>query len=476
MGMNTLTLGLRNAFRNTVRTVSLMIILGISIGLCLVMLIAHQAVAQKIRDIKASVGNTITVMPAGFSDFSQANNALTTAQLDGVKTLPHVASVTESLTDRLSTIGATDSFPFGRGGSSTATTSLKSPVTLDDSGKTGRLFIRGGGQLPADFSLPVSILGTTDPAHMDSAALTLSSGAALDGAKDSNTALVSTAMAGKNNLKVGSTFTAYNTKLTVAGIFTSASRAGDGTVIVPLPALQRLTGQSGAVDNAVVTADSLDNLANVTSAIKQKLGSNADVTSAQDAADSTVGSLENVATISLLSLIGALIAGSVIILLTMVMIVRERRREIGILKAIGGSNARVVLQFMCEAVTLTVAGAVVGVLIGVAGGNPVTNMLVQGAASSSTSAAAGMGRPAGIGAGIGRFGGGQSFAARPTTGGFLQRNGNSLANSAHNISANIGWNVLIYGLGAAVVIALIGSALAGWMIARIKPYEVMRAE
>lgn len=471
--MNTLTLGLRNAFRNTVRTVSLMIILGISIGLCLVMLIAHQAVAQKIRDIKASVGNTITVTPAGFSDFSQANNTLTTAELDGVKTLPHVASVTESLTDRLSTIGATDSFPFGRGGgSSTATTSLKSPVTLDDNGKAGHLFIRGGGQLPAGFSLPVSILGTTDPAHMDGAALTLSSGAALDGTKDGNTALISAAMASKNNLKVGSTFTAYSTKLTVAGIVTSASKAGDGTIIVSLPALQRLTGQNGAVDNAVVTADSLDNLANVTSAIKQKLGSNADVTSAQDAADSTVGSLENVATISLLSLIGALIAGSVIILLTMIMIVRERRREIGILKAIGGSNARVVLQFMCEAVTLTLAGAVVGVLIGVAGGNPVTNMLVQGAASSSAPAATGMGRPAGIG----RFGGGQGFAVRPTTGGFLQRNGNSLANSVHNISANIGWNVLVYGLGAAVVIALIGSALAGWMIARIKPYEVMRAE
>jgi putative ABC transport system permease protein len=44
----------------------------------------------------------------------------------------------------------------------------------------------------------------------------------------------------------------------------------------------------------------------------------------------------------------------------MLMIVRERRREIGVLKAIGSSNIRIVGQFVTEALTLTLAGSVIG--------------------------------------------------------------------------------------------------------------------
>src|SRR5476651_1078772 len=105
--MNVLTRGVRNAFRNQIRTFSIVVILGLSIGLSLAMLVAHQAVGQKISDVKSSVGNTITIAPAGFSGFSQVNNSLTTAQMDKVKTLSHVATLTETLTDRLTTIGST---------------------------------------------------------------------------------------------------------------------------------------------------------------------------------------------------------------------------------------------------------------------------------------------------------------------------------------------------------------------------------
>ena len=69
----------------------------------------------------------------------------------------------------------------------------------------------------------------------------------------------------------------------------------------------------------------------------------------------------------------------------MVMIVRERRREIGILKAIGGSNTRIVLQFMVEAVTLTCIGAVIGLAIGVIAGNPVTSSLVDSSVGETSS-------------------------------------------------------------------------------------------
>jgi ABC-type antimicrobial peptide transport system permease subunit len=40
----------------------------------------------------------------------------------------------------------------------------------------------------------------------------------------------------------------------------------------------------------------------------------------------------------------------------------------------------------------------------------------------------------------------------------------------------VGWDVILYGLGAAVLIAIIGSGIASLFIAKIRPAEVMRVE
>ena len=471
--MNFITLGIRNAFRNLIRTSAIVLILGISIGLSLVMLIAHQAVTNKIASVKSSIGNTISIAPAGFSAFSQANNSLTTTQLNKVQSLPHVASFSESLTDRLTSAGqSSPSTAFGGSTRASNPTSLISPVTLNPGGNGtfgggggGRLFISGGGQLPTNFSLPISITGTTSPSQLNGSALTITSGQSIRGLASNNTAMISQAMASKNNLTVGSTFTAYTTTLTVSAIFTSSTQADNNTVIVSLPTEQTLSAQSGDVTSAVATVDSIDNLSSVTSAIKNSLGSSADVTSAQAQADQAVAPLNSVKSISLYSLIGAVIAGSIIVLMTMIMIVRERRREIGILKAIGASNLRVIFQFMSEALTFTILGAVIGLIIGVTAGGPVTQMLV----SSNTTTASTVSTTGGQGGRPGGGGGGFGFA-RQNFG--LATIGTNLK----NIRTDIGLDLIAYGFGAAVLIAVVGSASAGWMIARVRPSEVMRSE
>ena len=53
------------------------------------------------------------------------------------------------------------------------------------------------------------------------------------------------------------------------------------------------------------------------------------------------------------------------------MIVRERRREIGVLKAIGASNINITIQFVIESLVLTLCGAIVGTIVGVFANNPV---------------------------------------------------------------------------------------------------------
>ncbi len=477
--MNVFTRGIRNAFRNSIRTTSIVVILGISIGLSLTMLLARQAVQQKIADVQSSVGNTINISPAGFSGFSSVNNSLTTSELSKVSELPHVTGLTETLTDRLTTIGSsTPSFGFGGQSSSstsTAQTSLTSPVTINVGGSGGpssHFFVSGGGSLPTNFTPPVTITGTNDPTMLDGTTLTIISGKAISATGDNDVAMISRSMASKNNLNVGSTFTAYGTTLTVSAVFTVSDEAVAGTVVVSLPTEQSLSGQTGDVTSAVATVDSLSNLSSVTSAIKSKLGtSTADVTSSQTEANNAIAPLNSVKNISLFSLIGAVIAGALIILLVMIMIVRERRREIGVLKAIGGSNVKIISQFITEAITLTILGAVIGLIIGVIGGTPVTKLLVDNTTNTSTSTTVtrgGFGGGAGITRTVGGGGGGSFFATR--------LGGNNVVNGVKDIQAAAGWSLLLYGFGSAILIAVLGSTFAAGLIVKIRPAEVIRTE
>ena len=153
------------------------------------------------------------------------------------------------------------------------------------------------------------------------------------------------------------------------------------------------------------------------------------------------------------SLLGAVAAGAVIILLTMIMIVRERRREIGVIKAIGASNLNVIFQFMTEAVTLTLLASVIGMVIGVFAGKPITKLLVDNASNNASTAS----------------------LQRGPGGGALRIFGGA-RNTLSSVTGVVDWHIVVYGLGAAIIIAVIGSTLASFFIAKIRPAEVMRAE
>lgn len=486
--MNTVARGVRNAFRNAVRTFSIVAILGLSIGLSLAMLVARQAVTQKIASVKSSVGNTVSVSPAGVRGFEGGGSPLTSAQVDGLKSLAHVTSVDESLNDRLTSSNtslqsAVDAGALGRrfAGNSgqTFTPNGDSGFGGGMSDMSGAGSSAGSGDTPSfrtSFTPPVTVIGTTAPTSLSNTTgggtFKLTSGAVFAGTSTDNVALIGASLASKNNLSVGSTFTAYGTTITVSGIFDAGNAFSNNQLIMPLATVQKLSSQTGDITSATLHVDSVSNVNGVTSAAEKSLGSAADVTNASQEAQTAIAPLQNIQTISLYSLIGAVAAGTAIILLTMIMIVRERRREIGVLKAIGASSATVMFQFMAEAVTLTLLGAVIGIAFGVVAGNPITKTLVNNSVSSSATTSSGgmavMGRGSfGGGSGAG-FGGTHFRAGRGTLTG--------LHNSVTNITANIGWSIILYGLGVAILIAIIGSAIASYFISKVRPAEVMRTE
>ena len=461
--MNIISRGIRNAFRNTVRSGSIIIILALSIGLVIAMLAARQAVQDKIASVKANTGNTITVSPAGVRGFDGGGNPLTSDQLAKVAKISHVRKVVETLNDRLTS----------------SNTSLKSGI---DPGSLGNRNANnsGVGAGPtmvfhsADedstsggtttFTMPVTITGTNDESAIKtegSTSLTWKSGKMFDTSKEANVAVVGTQIADKNSLSVGSTFTAYSTTFTVVGIYDAGNTFNNDGVYIPLSTLQKLSSQSGDITSATVTIDSSDNLTSVTNTIKSQLGSAADVTNSADIATATTKPLESVASIALFSLIGAVIAGAIIILLTMIMVVRERRREIGVMKAIGASNIVIMWQFVVEAITLTAIALVVGTGIGVAAATPLTNALVSNDSTSTSS-----------GASDTQMGGGRRVMSFGGPGQF----GQASRKAIENIQASVGGATLAEGAALALVIAVLGSAAPSLMISKIKPADAMRNE
>jgi len=461
--MNIISRGIRNAFRNTVRSGSIIIILALSIGLVIAMLAARQAVQDKIASVKANTGNTITVSPAGVRGFDGGGNPLTSDQLAKVAKISHVRKVVETLNDRLTS----------------SNTSLKSGI---DPGSLGNRNANnsGVGAGPtmvfhsADedstsggtttFTMPVTITGTNDESAIKtegSTSLTWKSGKMFDTSKEANVAVVGTQIADKNSLSVGSTFTAYSTTFTVVGIYDAGNIFNNDGVYIPLSTLQKLSSQSGDITSATVTIDSSDNLTSVTNTIKSQLGSAADVTNSADIAAATTKPLESVASIALFSLIGAVIAGAIIILLTMIMVVRERRREIGVMKAIGASNIVIMWQFVVEAITLTAIALVVGTGIGVAAATPLTNALVSNDSTSTSSGASNT-----------QMGGGRRVMSFGGPGQF----GQASRKAIENIQASVGGATLAEGAALALVIAVLGSAAPSLMISKIKPADAMRNE
>jgi len=471
--MSTVTRGARNAFRNPIRTASIIALLGISTALALALFLANQAMKTKITDLKASAATTLTVNAAGSVGGEGGGEPLTTADLAKVKSLSHVSEVGAMMSGG----GGMFRISSSAGAGGQAQNQIQVPtsnVSLDSSINPGTLGTRrfransSSGEAPPDLSnikLPVMLSGLIGNLDRTGAPFKVTSGTSTFSGTDVPEALVGQGLATKNNLKIGSTFTAYGTTIKLVGIFDAGNEFGNDGLYVPLATAQRLTSQPGELGQIFVRADSIDNLEDVKTAVGNALGNTrVDITSAAQSTSEALTALQGIQGIALTGMVVTLGAAAVITFLVMVMVVRERRREIGVLKAIGASNAKIVTQFVSEALVLTLCGAVVGVTLAALTSNQITGALVSANAPQST----GSSETAQAGPRFGRGGGG--FATR------FGQQAQSAENLVKNIQTNVGLPLLLEGLGAAVAIAVVGSAVPAWLIAKVRPAEVMRGE
>ncbi|HSI28662.1 MAG: ABC transporter permease [Methylophilus sp.] len=193
---------------------------------------------------------------------------------------------------------------------------------------------------------------------------------------------------------VGQTIRINQRPFVVLGVLASKGQTLDGrdqddTIIVPLTTAQRkLFGNQlpGSVRQIIVQAssdrvmgmveESMNSLLNQRHNIREGADSDFSVRNLTAIANSAA---ETARTMSLL--LGAiasvsLLVGGIGIMNIMLVSVTERTREIGIRMAIGARERDILLQFLLEAVMISIVGCLIGIVIGV-GGAVLVSLLTQ---------------------------------------------------------------------------------------------------
>ena len=234
--------------------------------------------------------------------------------------------------------------------------------------------------------MPITATGIGAEVDTTGKALELTEGTGLgDYTAASTGALLGTTLAEKNGLAVGSTFTINDQSFTVAGLFDAGTAFGNNALYLTLPAAQGLAELPGELSTMIVTVDSMENVDAAKTALQEALGSDAaDVSQGQRNLETAVSSLGSVKNISFIAFVAALATAGLIILLIMVMLVRERRREIGVLKAIGARNRTIGLQFVLEALVLVALGSAVGAAVASFASGGIASALISSNTATAT--------------------------------------------------------------------------------------------
>jgi putative ABC transport system permease protein len=423
---------LKNLVRSPLRTSLMVVLLAVSIGLALIMATVHAATQQELGDIGGVIGTEITVRSAGSFGGMGGGEPLPQEDVDKLSDIEHVASVQASVQTRYTgdSLEAPDAGTIG----------------TPPGDRQGRLPPSGGS-----FTMGITVMGvdaaTETPALMGASTFEIVEGSYIT-SDNADEMVIGQNLADTNSLSVGSTVDIEGTALTVVGIYDSGTVFANNMIVMPIETTERVFELDG-VTSVTVLADDAENVDAVVEDIREILDEDtADVTTAEDMYERIGGSVNSAESTSNIGMIVAFVVAGVVVLFSVVLMIRQRVKEIGILKAIGASNWRIGLQFSLETLAVSVVAAIIGALITYPLAQKVADLMVGG--DSASPMAGRGGGPGGMFTEVGGRFAGLDVAVSPT--------------------------VFLYALAIAAALAILASALPAWYIARVRPAEVLRNE
>ena len=193
-------------------------------------------------------------------------------------------------------------------------------------------------------------------------------------------------------------------RVTVAGVYHSGIAFEDSGAIVPLPLAQQISGHAGEATTIAVQLAPGVSEAKGRARLQRGFPGLVAITDPGEAASASASSaLIEKAVVVIVVL--ALIIGGVAVANTMAIVILEREREIALLATVGWTPLRVASLVLGEGVGVSLIGAAIGLVLGVAGSELLVRALSASAFVSPDVTAWGLGRGLLVGIAIGVLGG-----------------------------------------------------------------------
>ncbi|MCC6568422.1 MAG: ABC transporter permease, partial [Anaerolineales bacterium] len=188
---------------------------------------------------------------------------------------------------------------------------------------------------------------------------------------DTNAVIISRTLSDSLKAKLGDTIRIPSvdgtTELTIVGILPARTSPGNEEILVNLPEAQAITNQSGkinTIDIVIETFASEERRNEIQNNIQNTLGKNYSVGSQINADTQMFASLQLGQAMMNLFGIFALFMGGFIIFNTFRTIVAERRRDIGMLRALGANRRTIVGIILVEGLLQGIVGTGLGMFLG----------------------------------------------------------------------------------------------------------------
>ena len=228
----------------------------------------------------------------------------------------------------------------------------------------------------------------------------ITDGEVFDATSSENLCLISNELAENNELKVGDSITLVNpndetktSEFKITGIYEDSTESTEFTmfsnsankILTTYTALNNFASSNEDSESKIVTTTNatfiLQNESVIDSFLEELqnkgLSEYYTLTTNVDTINESIKPLENLDNFATIFLIVVLVIGGAILVIVNMINIRERKYEIGVLRAIGMKKLSVLLQFITESFIVTFASILIGIVIGSLISVPVANVLLE---------------------------------------------------------------------------------------------------